>query len=245
MVYQRPFLLETLAQVDNDTFLFQQHFKMAFDLLPPPAHACLLPFEQLIKQQMVQLQDSISKRLHYHTLSNMFPNGTYEAHHARILSCSGPWIIFPTFQLFSPFFGTTFNTWFGLPHPSIVSIPWCVCTHPIDTLGIHLLHYVHGNEHTWTHDVTRDTFVAIVQDAGFHVGWKQLHALPSTTFNSSRRRVDIVLTKNDIISLTNVVIVDPTRVDLLPQLKDLLLQMQLKPMKGAIATNTLVINSSP
>jgi hypothetical protein len=54
-----------------------------------------------------------------------------------------------------------------------------------------------------------------------------------------------VLTKNDIISLTNVVIVDPTRVDLLPQLKDLLLQMQLKPMKGAIATNTLVINSSP
>jgi hypothetical protein len=31
---------------------------------------------------------------------------------------------------------TTFRTWFGLPHPSIVSIPRGVCTHPID-LGFH------------------------------------------------------------------------------------------------------------
>ncbi len=44
MVYQHPFLLEALAQVDNNTFYFQQHLKVACDLLPPPACACLPPF---------------------------------------------------------------------------------------------------------------------------------------------------------------------------------------------------------
>jgi hypothetical protein len=55
MVDQHPFLLEALAWVDNNTFPFQQHFKVACDLLPPPTHACFLPFKQLIGQQMVQL----------------------------------------------------------------------------------------------------------------------------------------------------------------------------------------------
>jgi hypothetical protein len=31
----------------------------------------------------------------------------------------------------------------------------------------------------------------IAQD-DFHVGWEQLHVLPSTTFNSSYQRIDIV-----------------------------------------------------
>jgi hypothetical protein len=61
IVDQHPFLFKALAQIGNNTFPFQQHFKVAFDLLPPPTHACFLPFEQLIEQQMVQLQDSISK----------------------------------------------------------------------------------------------------------------------------------------------------------------------------------------
>jgi hypothetical protein len=91
---------------------------------------------------MVQLQDFISKRLHHHTFSNMFSYGISKAHHARILSCSGPkvgtWLtirlIFPAFQLFSPIFCTTLCTQFALPHPSIASIPRCVCTHPIDSM---------------------------------------------------------------------------------------------------------------
>jgi len=41
---------------------------------------CLLPFEQLIEQQKVQLQDSILEPLHHHTLSNMLANETFEAH---------------------------------------------------------------------------------------------------------------------------------------------------------------------
>jgi hypothetical protein len=53
MVDQRHFFLETLARVDNDTFPFQQHFKIACDLLLPLACVCLPPFEQFIEQQMV------------------------------------------------------------------------------------------------------------------------------------------------------------------------------------------------
>jgi hypothetical protein len=57
-----------------------------------------------------------------------------------------------------------------------------------------------------------------------------------------------VLTKDGIRTLIDVVIVDPTRTDLLPDLvppKDLLLLMWLKPKNKAIVTNTLSINSSP
>jgi hypothetical protein len=47
------------------------------------------------------------------------------------------------------------------------------------------------------------------------VGRKQLDVLPSTTFNSSHWRIDIVFTKYNICILA-VVIVDPTWTDLLP-----------------------------
>jgi hypothetical protein len=57
-------------------------------------------------------------------------------------------------------------------------------THPINRMGIHFLCCVHGNEHIGTHDVVPNTFDAIVQNVGFHMGRKQLHVLPSTTFNS-------------------------------------------------------------
>jgi hypothetical protein len=62
----------------------------------------------------------------------------------------------------------------------------------------------------WTHDVIRDTFAAITRDVSFYVGREQLHALLSTTFNSSHQRIDIVFTKNGICTLIDVVIVDPT-----------------------------------
>jgi hypothetical protein len=77
-------------------------------------------------------------------------------------------------------------------------------------MGIHLLHCVHGNERIGTHDAIHDTFVAIARNVSFHMGQKQLHALPSTTFNSSHRCVNIVFTKDGILTLTNVVIFDPT-----------------------------------
>ncbi len=82
--------------------------------------------------------------------------------------------------------------------------------------GIHLLHCVHGNERTRTHDVIHNTFVAIAWDVSFHMGRKQLHVLNSNMFNFAHRRVDIVLTKDGIRTLVNVVIANPTRANLLP-----------------------------
>jgi hypothetical protein len=84
IIDQRPFLLEALTWNDNNTS--RQHVIF----LPPPACACLLPFEQLIGQQMVQFQDSILEHLHHHTFSIMFFDGTSETHCAQILSCFGP-----------------------------------------------------------------------------------------------------------------------------------------------------------
>jgi hypothetical protein len=54
-------------------------------------------------------------------------------------------------------------------------------------MGIDFLRCVHDNAHIGTHDVIRDIFVTIARDADFHVGQEQLHALLSTTFNSSRQ----------------------------------------------------------
>jgi hypothetical protein len=42
---QCPFLFEALTQVNNNTFLFQQHFNVACDLLPPPTRTCVPSFE--------------------------------------------------------------------------------------------------------------------------------------------------------------------------------------------------------
>ncbi len=52
MVDQHPFLLETLAQIDNNTFLFQQHLKAACDLPFPicPPMGYLRPIIHRIDQ---------------------------------------------------------------------------------------------------------------------------------------------------------------------------------------------------
>jgi len=148
MVDQPSFLLKALTQVDNNTFPFQQHLKAACDLLLPLTFTCLLPFEQLIKQQMVWPQDSILERLHHHTLFNILFDKIFQTHCAQILSCFGPkvgfWLTtqptFPTFQLSSPSFCTMLQMQLRLPHPSIASILWCMCTHTIDvTLSTFLI----------------------------------------------------------------------------------------------------------
>jgi hypothetical protein len=86
MVDHCPFLFEPLAWINNNTFPFQQHFKVARNLLPPPTYMCLPPFEQFNRQQMVQFQDSILEHLHHYTCSNMLSNRIFKAHHAQFLS---------------------------------------------------------------------------------------------------------------------------------------------------------------
>ncbi len=45
MVDQHPFLLEALAQVDNNTFPIQQDFKATCDFLSPHVRTCLPSFK--------------------------------------------------------------------------------------------------------------------------------------------------------------------------------------------------------
>ncbi len=90
MVDHCPFLLETLMQVENNTFFFQQHLKATCGLLSSSTWVCFLHFEQFIRQQMVHFQDFILECSHHHTFFNMFFDKILEAHCARILSCFGP-----------------------------------------------------------------------------------------------------------------------------------------------------------
>jgi hypothetical protein len=208
-----------------------------------------LSFEQLIGQQMVQLQDSILECLHHHTLSNILSNGISKAHCARILSCSGPragvyltiWPIFPSFWLTSLVFSTMLRIQLGLRYPSIANILWCVCTHPINLMGIQFLHCAHGNEHTWTHGV-------IVWDVSFHVGWKQLHAFPSNMFNSSHQQVNIVLTKYLHLHLSQCCHYWPNTsgfTSLILHHPKICCFRCRKPKNRAIIINTLLIKFSP
>jgi hypothetical protein len=78
-----------------------------------------------------------------------------------------------------------------------------------------ILSCTHGDECIGTHYAIRNTFVAMAQDFSFHVGQEQLHTFPSTMFHSFCRWIEIVLTKDGIRTLANVVIVDSTWADLL------------------------------
>jgi hypothetical protein len=143
---QCPFLLESLIQFYNNTFPFYLHLKVACDFLPLLVLMCFLPFEQVIEHQMAQLQNSTLKCLHHHILFNMFIDGIFKAHQVQILSCFRlgvsvwltSWLFFLAFQLSSSFFLESFWTWLRLPHPLITNIPQCMCTHPINPMGIHL-----------------------------------------------------------------------------------------------------------
>jgi hypothetical protein len=94
-------------------------------------------------------------------------------------------------------------------------------------MGIHLLGCAHGNKCTGTYDAIHNTFAAITWDVNFHVRQKQLHAFLSITFNSFRRQVDIVLTKDGIRNLAMLSLSTQwEQIYLnLAQLKDLLHQM--------------------
>ncbi len=122
-----------------------------------------------------------------------------------------------------------------------------MCTHPINAIGVHLLCCAHDNEHTGTHDVIRDTFAAIARNVIFHLGQKQLHTFPSTTFHSSRQQVDIMLTKDAIRTLIDLSLsIQHKRIYFVnhAQPKDLLPLKQLKPKKRGVMTNNPLIISS-
>jgi hypothetical protein len=56
-----------------------------------------------------------------------------------------------------------------------------------------------------------------VQYDGFYMGQEKLHVFPSIAFNSFNQWINIVLTKDGIHTLINIIIADQTWVDLLLQ----------------------------
>jgi hypothetical protein len=53
-----------------------------------------------------------------------------------------------------------------------------------------------------------------MRNVKFHVLQKQTHVLPPPTLQSSHQRIDVVLIVNSVYMFADVVIVNPTRVDL-------------------------------
>jgi len=93
------------------------------------------------------------------------PGCTFNPHLSMLCLDHEPKIRVMTFLnlsiIFLSFFSTSFYIQLGLPHPSIACISWCVCTHPINFMGIHLLHCVHDNKHIGTHDVIHNTLAPL------------------------------------------------------------------------------------
>ncbi|CAM6128572.1 unnamed protein product [Calypogeia fissa] len=98
----------------------------------------------------------------------------------------------------------------GLPHLGLFGQPSCVCGHPLDPVGTHILWCSHGSERTATHDDLHDVLAAIARDAGYHVSTEQTHVLPAVDGISDRRRVDIVFLRAGMQSFVDMVVADPT-----------------------------------
>jgi hypothetical protein len=206
-------------------------------------------FEQFIKQQMVRFQNSILEHLHHHTFFNMFFNRIHVAHRVQIWSCLGigvdvcliVWQVFPSFWLSSLIFFTMFWMWLGLLHPSITSLP---------PMCVHTSHWSYGYPpftlHPWQR--THIDPSCSLWHLWYHcMKWRFPHGMKiiNTTFNSYHSGIDIVFTKDGTHTLVNLDITNPTCADLFPdlgQLKDLILQMQFKPIFFFIVIDIPLIN---
>ncbi|CAM6098052.1 unnamed protein product [Calypogeia fissa] len=107
-------------------------------------------------------------------------------------------------------FSTSLWVRLGLPHPGLLGQPSCVCGHPLDPVGTHILRCSHGSERMATHDDLRDVLAIITRDAGYHVSTEQTHVLPAVDGILDRRRADIVFSWAGVRALADVVVADPT-----------------------------------
>jgi hypothetical protein len=119
------------------------------------------------------------------------------------------------FLNFSIFF-TLLRMRFKVLYLSIVGFSQCVCTYPINLMGVYFLRYTHNNEHIETHDIVCNTFVIIVWDVVFHVVHQQLHALPSTMCNPLVKKSNWHCVHQRWNS--HIVIANPMHANQLPQL---------------------------
>jgi hypothetical protein len=120
----------------------------------------------------------------------------------------------------SPSWGSSssaLHTRLDLSHPLVFGVSHCICSEPLDPIGIHLLCCTHCGERMASHDVVWDVFTTITIDVRFHVSQEQTHVLPPHALQFLCHWVDIVLLINGVHTLVDIVIVDPIQVDLVPQ----------------------------
>jgi len=110
-------------------------------------------------------------------------------------------------------FSTALHIRLGISHPLVLGVSHCIFNQPLNPTRIHLLHCAHGGERMALHDA----FGAIVENARFHVSQEQSHVLPPLALQFLPCQVNILLSINGVHMLADVVIVDPTWIDLVSQ----------------------------
>lgn len=127
---------------------FHQGLKVVLgSLLLPSTCVCFSPLKMFFGQQMVWHQHFILEHLQHNTFFNILSNENPNVHWTHILSCSclsmgAQFTIQLIFSMFLLSFAKHFTT---LPilarifHLSIVSFFQCMCTQPINPLGVHSL----------------------------------------------------------------------------------------------------------
>jgi hypothetical protein len=133
---------------------------------------------------------------------------------ARFRSCASPkvstWLLThpttPIFHLSPSHFLTTLCTCFGFLHLLISHLSWCQWGHTIDNLGTHLVWCPCRNEHIVAHDPLWDIVITIILESGTHVQKEVSHLFPYHI----QQRMDILITKNNLCTLMDVIIVDLT-----------------------------------
>jgi hypothetical protein len=106
------------------------------------------------------------------------------------------------------------HTKLGFLHPLALGLSHYIYGQPLDPMGIHFFHCIHGWERTVSHDAMWDAFAFIMKDVCFHVACEQTHIFFPPNIQSSCQWVNIVLLVDGIHMLANVIIVGSIRVDL-------------------------------
>jgi hypothetical protein len=162
-----------------------------------------------LQKVQIVFQKNISKRLHNHSFIIILFCLLFDSHQMHLRLCANqnakawlltrPIILF--FHLLSNVFSTSLHAKLSLSHPLVLGVSHYICSQPLDPMGIHLLHCVHGGERMALHDVVWNVFMAIVKDVGFHVSWEQTHILPPLALKSLHNWINIVLLINIIHTL--------------------------------------------
>ncbi len=130
----------------------------------------------------------------------------------------GAWLLTHPIIIFSRMvldvFSITLCTRLGFPHPLVLKMSYCICSQPLDPMGIPLVQCVHGGERMASHGVVWNAFEVITRDEKFHVSWKHTHVLQCFALQSLHRRINIVLSIDGVRMLAYIIIIDPTSDDL-------------------------------